>query len=83
MSDIKMCDNCGDIFSVNDLGWRASNEQWNGDPQTHALFNNVHNHGAITRHMGPCCSGATGTVRPRVTLAELPSGRIVSTGDLG
>lgn len=79
MSDVKMCDNCGDLFSVNEKGWRGFTETWNGDPDTRDQFNNPHNHNAMTRHMGPCCNlTGGGVVRPRVAMTELPSGRITS-----
>lgn len=71
MSDVKMCDNCGELFSVNQENWRQSSEQWNGDDESKRVFNNAHNHGMVTRHVGPCCAGSGGAVTPRVARAEL------------
>lgn len=64
MSTVLMCDNCGDLFSVNEKGWRQFTES--GDtPEYH----NVFNHGAMTKHIGPCCNKAVQTPRPRAILA--------------
>lgn len=78
MSAVYMCDNCGNLFSVNEIGWRESKEEWNGDNATYSLFNNPHNHRCVVRHIGPCCAGGNSSLRPRVTLAELPSGAVTS-----
>lgn len=65
MSQIYMCDNCGDIFSVNQKGWRQFTES--GDT---AEYHNVFNHGAMTKHIGPCCNSRTvQTPTPRVAIA--------------
>lgn len=71
MSAIYMCDNCGNVFSVNEQGWREFTEQTNES-------NNSYNHGARTRHIGPYCNlGQGGVVRPRVIAHELETGKIV------
>lgn len=63
MSEIRMCDNCGNIFSVNAKGWTEYTVKVN-------QFNAV-NHGAQTRHMGPECQPLEGTTpRPRVEPLE-------------
>lgn len=66
MSSILMCDNCGNIFSVNDRGWRQFTESGDG-PEYH----NAHNHGAMTKHIGPCCNKAVGTPRPKMIAATV------------
>lgn len=68
MSAVMMCDSCGEMFSVNQAGWRSFEEKWNGDPSTHAIYNNTHNHGMITRHVGPCCAMSNQTIRPRLAI---------------
>lgn len=64
MSQVYMCDSCGQIFSVNQRGWRQFTEH-GGQGET---FNNAHNHGAQTRHIGPCCNFQDSGVVPRVAL---------------
>lgn len=72
MSAIFMCDNCGNVFSANETGWRSYTENGTG-PE----FNNGHNHGARTMHMGPCCAqGTNGGIRPRVLMLENSNGNI-------
>lgn len=66
MSDVKMCDNCGNLFSVNEPGWRQFTEQYNGDSGTYGTYNNVHNHGAITKHIGSCCRPVDERIRPQI-----------------
>lgn len=68
MSAVMMCDNCGNLFSVNQKGWRAFTEQWDGRGDRE-VYNNSHNHGAMTRHIGPCCN-LTGEneVKPRLAI---------------
>lgn len=68
MSAVLMCDNCGEMFSVNQNGWKEFKEEWNHDRETFHIFNNSHNHGAITRHIGPCCSLVGGTPKPRIAI---------------
>lgn len=68
MSAIFMCDNCGEIFSVNQSGWKAFTETWDGDPSTRDVFNNAHNHQAMTRHIGPCCALVSQAVKPRIAI---------------
>lgn len=70
MSDIKMCDSCGSVFSVNEDGWEEYTRKGSGN-----AFNNAHNHGAQTMHMGPCCRPQNGgsPVRPRIA-GELEKG---------
>jgi len=68
MSAVFMCDNCGNLFSVNQRGWRAFTEQWNGKSEDRDLYNNAHNHGAVTRHIGPCCNLTGSTVTPRIAI---------------
>lgn len=61
MSAVLMCDNCGELFSVNAKGWSAVTV-------TKSVFNE-HNHGAETRHMGPCCAiQEGGPIKPRLAL---------------
>jgi hypothetical protein len=58
-----MCDNCGNLFSVNEKGWT--------EVTIRSSSNNAYNHGAETKHMGPCCAPVTGsTVRPRVAIEK-------------
>lgn len=63
MSEIRMCDSCGNVFSVNEAGWEEYTRKGTGKE-----FHNPHNHGAQTMHMGPCCRPDTngGQVRPRI-----------------
>lgn len=68
MSAVMMCDNCGEMFSVNATGWRSFIEQWDGSESTRQVYNNEHNHGAINRHIGPCCALVTGTPKPRLAI---------------
>lgn len=64
MSAVLMCDNCGELFSVNQRGWSAMTIT-TSDPRD----NNAHNHGAQTRHLGPCCNRSVGEpVRPRLSI---------------
>jgi hypothetical protein len=67
MSAVMMCDSCGNLFSVNQKGWRAFTEQWNGR-EDREVYNNDHNHGAMTRHIGPCCNLTGSEVKPRLAL---------------
>lgn len=96
MSTVYMCDNCGNLFSVNERGWEQYTRQINftNTPQhspgypsmvqaaervNGVAYNNAHNHGAATFHTcATCVMGETPVIRPRVALAELPSGRITS-----
>ncbi len=69
MSAVFMCDNCGNLFSVNEDNWTEYTKK--------TSVHNTYNHGAQTMHMGPCCNGNSGTVvRPRVMLTELEDGKI-------
>lgn len=72
MSDVKMCDNCGELFSVNAEGWRAFEEKWDGNRETFSVFNNSHNHQMIQRHIGPCCALVNKTPTPRIALPKGP-----------
>lgn len=63
MSQVFMCDNCGEMFSVNQSGWRQFTEHGDG-PE----YNNAWNHGALTRHIGPCCNLTAMQPKPRIAL---------------
>lgn len=63
MSQVFMCDSCGNLFSVNQRGWKEFTERGDG-----AEYNNAWNHGAMTRHIGPCCGFQGQTVTPRIAL---------------
>jgi hypothetical protein len=65
-----MCDSCGEMFSVNAAGWRSFKEDWDGDPSTRGIFNNSHNHGAIIRHVGPCCALIDQGIKPRLAITK-------------
>ena len=66
MSAVFMCDSCGELFSVNQTGWREFTETGHGKG-----FNNAYNHGARTRHVGPCCNLSDGNiVKPRLAITE-------------
>lgn len=67
MSAVMMCDSCGEMFSVNQPGWREFSEQWNGK-DNRELYNNAYNHGMMTRHVGPCCNLTGQTVKPRLAI---------------
>lgn len=70
MSAVLMCDNCGTMFSVNQKGWRAFTEQWDGRGDRE-IYNNSHNHGAMTRHIGPCCNlSDSNEVKPRLSITD-------------
>lgn len=63
MSHIRMCDNCGNIFSVNEQGWTEYTRQ--------SRTSNSYNHGAETLHMGPCCAVVDSTkVKPHIREIE-------------
>lgn len=70
MSTVYMCDNCGALFSVNQPGW--TEVVLKGSDWQDKTFNNAHNHGAQTRHMGPCCSVRTNTPTPRLSIDATP-----------
>lgn len=78
MSDVKMCDNCGNVFSVNEPGWEEfTRTQSRSDGNNNSVYNNSNNHGAITQHIGPCCKLGQGNVmRPRIAMQELETGEI-------
>lgn len=97
MSTVYMCDNCGNLFSVNERGWEQYTKQKSTTPNPNRSYSgpalamgdyenrrgvdydNAHNHGAATFHTcAACAMGEASVVRPRVALAELPSGRITS-----
>jgi hypothetical protein len=67
-----MCDNCGDIFSVNSAGWNqytmhepGFNSNRASQSSGNTIYNNPHNHGAITRHTcGDCNKGNGGVYTP-------------------
>ena len=69
MSAVFMCDSCGELFSANERGWRQFTETHNGDPGTRDVYNNPHNHGAMTKHVGPCCNLTDGQIKPRLALS--------------
>lgn len=97
MSEVRMCDGCGNLFSVNEQGWEQYTKHIDRQGQTQqsydrfgypnmaeaangVSYNNPVNHGAATFHTcRQCLLGDAPVVRPRVMLAELPSGRITSS----
>lgn len=70
MSQVRMCDGCGEIFSVNVKGWRSFQENYTGTGEDYGQFHNANNHGAITRDMGPCCAMGNNTPVPRIAIAN-------------
>jgi len=94
MSDVKMCDQCGNLFSVNEHGWEQYTRQKDGgnpntnhglgypnmaEPRPGVSYSNPVNHGAATFHTCATCKLGEGPViRPRVMMAELPSGKVTS-----
>lgn len=66
MSAVFMCDSCGNVFSANELGWKEFTEKGTGP-----VYNNPNNHGAVTRHLGPCCNPMSGgaALKPRIAIA--------------
>lgn len=60
MSTVLMCDSCGQLFSVNDKGWRQLTERID------ASENNAHNQGMKALHTGPCCLFSEKKVVPAV-----------------
>ncbi len=68
MSQVYMCDSCGEMFSANSEGWRQFEEKWNGDKATYYIYNNAFNHGMIVRHVGPCCAFSGMTPKPRMAI---------------
>lgn len=99
MSDIRMCDNCGNIFSVNEYGWEQYQKTTaDGNPKPRqelrpgypnmadaavragVNYHNAVNHGAATFHTcAQCAQGEGPVIRPRVQMAELPSGKVTSS----
>jgi len=76
MSALFMCDNCGEVFSVNQGNFRTFTEDWDGNPATKDAFHNAYNHGAKSRHIGPCCNGSDATfLKPRLALPPIPEDR--------
>lgn len=72
MSDIKMCDNCGEIFSCNSDNWVSYTSQ-----QTRVDRESSHPVvvGQKTLHMcGNCNKGAAGQMTPRLPVAEIAGG---------
>lgn len=72
MSAVRMCDNCGSLFSVNEQNWTSFQQKTNET--------NSYNQGYKEVDMGPCCTkkdGVMPVLRPRaqaedvVTLAML------------
>jgi hypothetical protein len=68
MSAVFMCDSCGELFSANAEGWREFTEAWDGNRSTASQFNNPNNHGAMTRHIGPCCNLKSAGPKPRLAI---------------
>lgn len=66
MSDIKMCDNCGNIFSVNTPGWDSLTRN-----HTKMVPGSSHpvTVGQQTFHTCPECTIAPTTVRPRLAIS--------------
>jgi hypothetical protein len=71
MSAVFMCDNCGELFSVNTKGWRQSSER------IPASESNDYNQGVKLRHMGPCCALGDSVVKPNLgSVPELTQGPV-------
>lgn len=60
MSAVLMCDNCGNIFSVNQEGWSEFTETIS------ARESNPFNQGKRQRHIGPCCRITSTEVTPTI-----------------
>lgn len=60
MSAVLMCDSCGNLFSVNETGWKEYTETIS------SIESNPYNVGKRQQHMGPCCSFQGGTTRPQI-----------------
>lgn len=94
MSTVYMCDNCGNLFSVNAPGWEQYTKHISrGDTTPRSgygypnmaeasqkiSYDNAFNHGAATFHTcRTCIMGDGHVVTPRVSLVELPTGEITS-----
>jgi hypothetical protein len=63
MSEIRMCDNCGTIFSVNAQGWTEYTKRT-------TLQDHPFNHGMEQVHMCVDCSGTPAGVKPRLPAIE-------------
>jgi hypothetical protein len=71
MSAVFMCDNCGELFSVNTKGWRQFSER------IPASESNDYNQGVKLRHMGPCCALGDSVVKPNLgQVPELTQGTV-------
>ena len=58
MSAVRMCDNCGSMFSVNEKNWTTFQQK------VSAGNVNSYNQGFKEVDMGPCCSAKDGAVVP-------------------
>lgn len=65
MSDIKMCDNCGKIFSCNESGWDSYTRN-----RTQRVPGSSHEVvvAQAVMHMCGACNGGTAIVRPRLEI---------------
>lgn len=64
MSAVLMCDSCGNLFSVNQTGWKEYTETIG------SAESNPYNVGKRQQHMGPCCVPQGGNVVPRVPVED-------------
>jgi hypothetical protein len=68
-----MCDNCGEIFSVNSDGWVKYTSQ---DTRMHPQNNQPIVVSQKELHMcGNCNQGAKGNITPRLPVAEIQRGK--------
>lgn len=66
MSDVKMCDNCGDIFSVNSQGWDSytKNRMQLTPGNSHPV-----QVGTVVLHICEKCNiGQAGNLKPRIAI---------------
>jgi hypothetical protein len=65
MSAVLMCDSCGNIFSVNQKGWKEYTETIS------SLESNPYNVGKRQQHVGPCCAFQTSSTFPKIRQPEI------------
>lgn len=64
MSAVLMCDSCGNIFSVNQEGWKEFTETIS------SRESNPYNVGKRQQHVGPCCAFTPSNTFPKVRTPE-------------
>lgn len=64
MSEVRMCDNCGELFSVNSQGWGEYTQRIN------SAESNPYNHGLKVMHICAKCGSPDTSVKPRLPLIQ-------------